>query len=100
MKREWELDRPAGDGGKQTRRQSLETVWKATGKKPKALKTGRPPEELLYIMQMMKQFDAGGSFIDWQQIAGWQQVTGNKLTPIELDVIRAIYDARNSSQNA
>ena len=46
-------------------------------------------------MGLMRQFDTSGQ-MDWQQIAGWQQVTGNKLTPFEIDVIRAIYDARNA----
>lgn len=46
-------------------------------------------------MGLMRQFDTGGQ-MDWQQIAGWQQVTDQKLTPFEIDVIRAIYDARNA----
>ena len=46
-------------------------------------------------MGLMRQFDTGGS-MDWQQIAGWQAVTGHKLTPLEIEVIRANYDARNA----
>ena len=46
-------------------------------------------------MGLMRQFDTGGQ-MDWQQIAWWQQVTGHKLTQLEIEVIRAIYDARNA----
>ena len=60
---------------------------------PKALDVGDPPEELLYIMRLMRQFDTGGR-LDWQQIAAWQQVTGIKLTPVELEVMRQITEAR------
>jgi hypothetical protein len=45
----------------------------------------------------MNQFDSGGK-LDWQQIAAWQQVTGTKLTPVELEVIKAISAEREKPQ--
>ena len=45
-------------------------------------------------MGLMRQFDTGGS-MDWQQIAGWQAVTGHMLMPKEIEVISAINVARN-----
>jgi hypothetical protein len=51
---------------------------------------------LIYIMDLMRQFDAGGR-IDWQQLAAWQEVTGVRLAPLEIDVIRAIAEEREKA---
>lgn len=92
LKRSWEIDRPTGNGS-ETRRQALEKIRKQTGRKPKSLDIGEPPHELLYILKIFNQIDAGGK-VDWVQIDAWQRVSGIKLSQLEIDVILAVIAAR------
>ena len=95
---------PQGDG--KPLRDHLQAAARATGKRPGELGVPPLPESLRPLWQVYLQLDAGrgaGAFhsvaIGWQDIAGWQRLTGHPLTGWEAETlirtdraIRAILD--------
>ncbi len=97
MRAEWRLDFTLS-GSSKTMREHLEIVHKRTGRKPKPLcdLDELPlPSELTYLLAYFWGFYSGQKF-SYSEIAAWCQITGNTISPWEVNAIRQLFFLRET----
>ncbi|MGI9277483.1 MAG: phage tail assembly chaperone [Endozoicomonas sp.] len=78
------------EGATVTRRQSLQQVWKSTGRQPEALADQPPlPEELAYLWEWFLELRTSEA-LTFTEIHYWTQLTQKRIRGWEVDVLRSI----------
>lgn len=88
---EAELEKPPKDGTGRIR-DHLMSVWRQTGRKPKALQTPECPEELAYLWSHYCSIKRGQP-LTWSELAAWSQMTGIRLRGWESETLMQIESA-------
>lgn len=94
---EWVFELSTTDQSGITKRAHLEQVYKSTKKMPDDLKPREIPQPLLYIWQTFVSISAcrqsgfsGPLAISYTEIKSWSELTGNDLTPLDVDILRKL----------
>jgi len=85
-------------GQKISRRESLGHVAKSLGRMPKEIQNApKCPEGTDYIWRIFVDLKNAGS-ASYSEMAAYQQMTGERLTPFEVDCIRRLDEAHARAQ--
>ena len=77
-----------------TRRETLEHVWKTSGKKPKSLAEHEDlDEDIIYLWNWFGEVCCDN--LSFTELDAWQRCTGTKLEPFEAVAIRQLGIIRN-----
>lgn len=87
MEKKIELDFPAKDGV--TKREHLELIWESTGQFPRALEEPSIPERFDKVWDVYWEIRNGES-ITYQELRSYIELSGDVLTPWEVEQIRFI----------
>lgn len=87
------MERSPKDGNGRIR-DHLTSVWRQTGRKPKALETPDAPPHLYYLWGHYCAIKRGQS-LTWQELDAWSRMTATPLRAWESETIMRIESAVN-----